>query len=102
MLLSDSNYISGVFTVGLGMNGLYSISGSMMSGGVSAHTTIRKNGEILVWLFTNKEFDMASQTISIALVQGDRIWVQTTNKASSLLDVYNTFSVVKRQVPSTG
>ena len=77
------------------MGGVYSVSVSMMSGTVTAHATLRKNEAILVWLFTNKEYDMASQTINIQLVEGDEIWVQMTNQASSLFDVYNTFSAVR-------
>ncbi|VDI18351.1 Hypothetical predicted protein [Mytilus galloprovincialis] len=91
-LLDNRGYSSGIFTVLPGLGGVYSVSVTMMSGSVTAHTTLRKNGAILVWLFTNKEYDMASQTINIQLVVGDRIWVQMTNQASSLFDVYNTFS----------
>ncbi|CAG2257871.1 HMCN [Mytilus edulis] len=94
-LLDTRGYSNGILTVLPGMGGVYSISVTMMSGYVTGHTTLRKNGAILVWLFTNKEYDMASQTINIQLVEGDRIWVQVNNQASSLFDVYNTFSAVR-------
>ncbi|CAG2214170.1 HMCN [Mytilus edulis] len=94
-LLDNRGYSSGIFTVLPGLGGVYSVSVTMMSGYVTAHTTLRKNGAILVWLFTNNKYDMASQTINIQLVEGDRIWVQMTNQASSLFDVYNTFSAVR-------
>ncbi|CAG2214168.1 HMCN [Mytilus edulis] len=94
-LLDTPAYSKGIFTVPPGMGGVYSVSVSMMSGTVTAHATLRKNEAILVWLFTNKEYDMASQTINIQLVEGDEIWVQMTNQASSLFDVYNTFSAVR-------
>ncbi|XP_063441023.1 thrombospondin-1-like isoform X2 [Mytilus trossulus] len=94
-LLDNSGYSNGIFTVLPGMGGVYSVSVTIMSGSVIGHTTLRKNGAILVWLFTNKEYDMASQTINIQLAEGDRIWVQMTNQASSLFDVYNTFSAVR-------
>ncbi|XP_076109282.1 thrombospondin-2-like [Mytilus galloprovincialis] len=94
-LLDNSGYSNGIFTVRPGMGGVYLVSVTIMSGSVTCHTTLRKNGAILVWLFTNKEYDMASQTINIQLAEGDRIWVQMTNQASSLFDVYNTFSAVR-------
>ncbi|VDI18354.1 Hypothetical predicted protein [Mytilus galloprovincialis] len=94
-LLDTPAYSKGIFSVLPGMGGIYSVSVTMMSGSVTGHTTLRKNGDILVWLFTNKEYDMASQTITIQLVEGDKIWVQMTNQASSLFDVYNTFSAVR-------
>ncbi|VDI17779.1 Hypothetical predicted protein [Mytilus galloprovincialis] len=94
-LLDTRGYSNGIFTVLPGMGGVYLVSATMMSGSVTGHTTLRKNGAILVWLFTNNEYDMASQTINIHLVEGDRIWVQMTNQASSLFDVYNTFSAVR-------
>ncbi|CAG2249589.1 THBS1 [Mytilus edulis] len=94
-LLDNSGYSNGIFTVLPGMGGIYSVSVTIMSGSVTGHTTLRKNGAILVWLFTYKEYDMASQTINIQLAEGDRIWVQMTNQASSLFDVYNTFSAIR-------
>ncbi|VDI30050.1 Hypothetical predicted protein [Mytilus galloprovincialis] len=94
-LLNNSGYSNGIFTVLPGMGGVYLVSVTMMSGSVTGHTTLRKNGAIYVWLFTNKEYDMASQTINIQLAEGDRIWVQMTNQASSLFDVYNTFSAIR-------
>ncbi|XP_063442572.1 thrombospondin-1-like [Mytilus trossulus] len=66
-LLDTRGYSNGIFTVLPGMGGVYSVSVTMMSGSVTGHTTLRKNGDILVWLFTNKEYDMASQTINIHL-----------------------------------
>ncbi|VDI15734.1 Hypothetical predicted protein [Mytilus galloprovincialis] len=84
--------ITGIFTVGNELGGVYSVSVSMMSGRVPAHTTIMKNGELLVWLFTNNSYDMASQSITVELSAGDKVWVQIANSGSSLFSVYNTFS----------
>ncbi|CAC5388710.1 C1QL [Mytilus coruscus] len=66
---------TGIFTVET--PGVYSVSTSMI-GGIRQCTlaTLRKNGNILVWLFTGPKWDMASQTIYIAMVKGDKIWVQ--------------------------
>ncbi|XP_063398905.1 collagen alpha-1(X) chain-like [Mytilus trossulus] len=86
---------TGIFTVGNGLAGVYWMSVSMMSGLVPAHTTIMKNGEILVWLFTNNSYDMATQSITVELSAGDKIWVQIANSGSSLFSVYNTFSAFK-------
>lgn len=83
---------TGIFTVD--MDGFYSISVTMMSGLVTAHTTLRKNGAILTWLYTNNNYNMASQTVNLQLLANDTIWVQMNNKASRLFDVYNTFSAV--------
>ncbi|VDI18353.1 Hypothetical predicted protein [Mytilus galloprovincialis] len=94
-LLDNRGYSNSIFTVPPGMGGVYLVSVTMMSGTVTGHTTLRKNGAILVWLFTNIEYDMASLTINIQLVEGGRIWIQMNNQASSLFDVYNTFSAVR-------
>lgn len=90
--LNDYSPTTGIFTVGDGLGGVYSVSVSMMSGRIPAHTTIMKNGEIVVWLFTNNSYDMASQSITIELSSGDKLWVQIANSGSSLFSVYNTFS----------
>ncbi|VDI60719.1 Hypothetical predicted protein, partial [Mytilus galloprovincialis] len=97
MLCKDPGYksITGIFTVGTGMAGSYLVSVTMMSGTVTAHTTLRKNGDIYVWLYTSNQYDMATQTVCMQLEVGDKIWVQMTNQASSLFDVYNTFSAVR-------
>ncbi|XP_063410732.1 uncharacterized protein LOC134693756 [Mytilus trossulus] len=85
---------TGIFTVPTGRTGVYSVSVSMMSGFQSSHLTLRKNGVIMVWLFTSKDYNMASQTISVNLAEGDLIFVQM-NSGASLFSVYNTFSAVK-------
>ncbi|XP_063412926.1 uncharacterized protein LOC134695586 [Mytilus trossulus] len=89
---------TGIFTVpatGTGAgNGVYSLSVSMMSGTQSAHLTLRKGTTVLAWLYTNKDYNMASQTVNVNLVAGDMISVQM-NSGADLFDVYNTFSVAK-------
>ncbi|XP_063443408.1 uncharacterized protein LOC134723790 [Mytilus trossulus] len=98
MLCTDDgyNYHTGTFTVGTGKAGNYLVSVTMMSGlHVTAHTTLRKNGAIYVWLYTGYHYDMATQTVCMKLADGDKIWVQMNNKASSLFDVYNTFTAVR-------
>nr|CBX41697.1 putative C1q domain containing protein MgC1q48 [Mytilus galloprovincialis] len=94
VLLADPGYnsASGVFTAP--MNGTYSVSVTMMSGLVTAHLTLRKNTVTYVWLYTGNEYDMATQNVNMNLVIGDQIWVQMTNRATYLFDVYNTFSAV--------
>ncbi|XP_071151366.1 uncharacterized protein [Mytilus edulis] len=89
------NHYTGIFTVGEGKAGNYLVSVTMMSGFVTAHTTLRKNGAIYVWLYTGNQYDMATQTVCMELEEGDTIWVQMNNKASSLFDVYNTFTAVR-------
>ena len=66
----------------------------MMSGTFTAHTTLRKNGIIMVWLYTGNQYDMASQTINCDLVEGDVLCVQMQS-GSSLFSVYNTFTAVR-------
>ena len=97
MLCTDAgyNHYTGIFTVGAGKAGNYLVSVTMMSGLVTAHTTLRKNGAIYVWLYTGNQYDMATQTVCMELAEGDTIWVQMNNKASSLFDVYNTFTAVR-------
>lgn len=85
---------TGIFTVPTGQAGVYSVSVSMMSGDQPSHLTLRKDGVALVWLFTSKDNNMASQTINVNLAEGDLIFVQM-NSGSSLFSVYNTFSAVK-------
>ncbi|VDI25497.1 Hypothetical predicted protein [Mytilus galloprovincialis] len=93
--LNEYNPTTGIFTIGERLDGVYPLSVSMMPGRVTAHTTLMKNGEILVWLFTNNSYDMASQSIIIDLSAGDKIWVQIANSGSSLFSVYNTFSALQ-------
>ncbi|VDI36604.1 Hypothetical predicted protein [Mytilus galloprovincialis] len=88
------NLGTGIFTVPTGRAGVYSVSVSMMSGFQSSHLTMRKNGVVLVWLFTSNDYNMASQTVNVNLAEGDLIFVQM-NSGSSLFSVYNTFSAVK-------
>ncbi|VDI29901.1 Hypothetical predicted protein [Mytilus galloprovincialis] len=90
-LASDYDPVTSIYTVP--RTGIYKVTVTMMSGLVTGHTTLRKNGEIVVWLFTNKEYDMATQSINLQLQLGDEIWVQM-NSGSSLYSVYNTFSAV--------
>ncbi|CAG2242997.1 CSMD [Mytilus edulis] len=88
---SEYNAATGIYTVA--KPGIYLISVSMMSGLLTAsHLTIRKNADVLVWLYTNNDYDMASQTININLAANDKISV-VVNSGSSLFSVYNTFSV---------
>ncbi|XP_063447257.1 uncharacterized protein LOC134726773 [Mytilus trossulus] len=89
------NNATGIYTVCPGMAGCYLVSVTMMSGQVMAHTTLRKNGGIYVWLFTGNSWDMATQTVCMKLEVADQIWIQMQNSASYLFDVYNTFNVVK-------
>ncbi|CAG2212644.1 unnamed protein product [Mytilus edulis] len=66
---------TGVFTVKT--SGVYSVSASMMTPpNKSSHLMLMKNGQILVWLFTGGPYDMASQTVNVALSGGDKLWVQ--------------------------
>ncbi|XP_063425329.1 uncharacterized protein LOC134708608 [Mytilus trossulus] len=97
ILCSSTNYAGGKYKAT--MAGNYLVSVTMMSGTVTAHTTLRKNGGIYVWLYTGNQFDMATQTVCMQLEVNDEIWVQMTNKASILFDVYNTFTVVKLPDP---
>lgn len=85
---------AGVFTVPANEAGTYSVSVTMMSGYEPAHLTLMKGTDILVWLFTDKTFNMASQTINVVLAENDQISVQM-NSGSDLFDVYNTFSAYK-------
>ncbi|XP_076071792.1 uncharacterized protein LOC143043296 [Mytilus galloprovincialis] len=85
---------AGVFTVPANEAGTYSISVTMMSGYAPAHLTLMKGTDILVWLFTDKTFNMASQTINVALAENDQISVQMKS-GSDLFDVYNTFSACR-------
>lgn len=94
MLLADSDYNSGSGVFTPSKNGTYSVSVTMMSGTVAAHLTLRKNGVTYVWLYTGNEYDMATQNVNMDLKVGDQVWVQMTNAARSLFDVYNTFSAV--------
>ncbi|XP_063422793.1 uncharacterized protein LOC134707167 [Mytilus trossulus] len=93
ILCPTANYNDGKYIVTVAGN--YLVSVTMMSGTVTAHTTLRKNGAIYVWLYTGNQYDMATQTVCMQLKVGDTIWVQMTNTASILFDVYNTFTVVK-------
>ncbi|XP_071172029.1 complement C1q-like protein 2 [Mytilus edulis] len=90
-LASNYDPVTSIYTVPL--NGIYKVTVTMMSGLVTGHTTLRKNGEIVVWLFTSKEYDMATQSINLQMQRGDKLWVQMNN-GSSLFSVYNTFSAV--------
>lgn len=90
-LASDYDPVTSIYTVP--HNGIYKVTVTMMSGLVTGHTTLRKNGEIIVWLFTYKEYDMATQSINLQLQREDKLWVQM-NSGSSLFSVYNTFSAV--------
>ncbi|XP_063397677.1 uncharacterized protein LOC134682000 [Mytilus trossulus] len=99
VLNSDPNYSGGIYTVPAGQAGTYLVSVTMMSGDDSTHTTLMKNGAIYVWLYTGEKYEMATQTVSMTLVVGDQIRVQMTNKASTLFDVYNTFTVAKIESP---
>ncbi|XP_071172030.1 complement C1q and tumor necrosis factor-related protein 9-like [Mytilus edulis] len=94
VLLADSAYNSGSGVFTASKNGTYSVSVTMMSGTVAAHLTLRKNGVTYVWLYTGNEYDMATQNVNMDLKVGDQVWVQMTNAARSLFDVYNTFSAV--------
>ncbi|VDI12462.1 Hypothetical predicted protein [Mytilus galloprovincialis] len=95
---SGYNPTTGCFTVVAGTGpagaGVYSISVSMMSGFDPSHLTIRKGSQVLVWLYTDKDYNMASQTINVNLVLADQICVQMET-GSDLFDVYNTFSMAK-------
>ncbi|XP_063442611.1 uncharacterized protein LOC134722907 [Mytilus trossulus] len=93
ILCPDNNYNAGKYKATVAGN--YLVSVTMMSGTVAAHTTLRKNGAIYVWLYTGNRYDMATQTVCMQLAVDDEIWVQMTNAASILFDVYNTFTVVK-------
>ncbi|XP_063443292.1 uncharacterized protein LOC134723665 [Mytilus trossulus] len=93
ILVPDANYNAGKYKATVAGN--YLVSVTMMSGTVAAHTTLRKNGPIYVWLYTGNRYDMATQTVCMQLAVDDEIWVQMTNAASILFDVYNTFTVVK-------
>ncbi|VDI58801.1 Hypothetical predicted protein [Mytilus galloprovincialis] len=97
MLCPDADYNkdTGIFIVGAGMAGNYLVSVTMMSGLVTGYTTIRKNNAIYVYLYTGRPYEMATQTVYMQLAVGDTIWVQMTIKASSLFDVYNTFTAVR-------
>ncbi|XP_071172028.1 collagen alpha-2(VIII) chain-like [Mytilus edulis] len=90
-LASDYDPVTSIYTVP--RTGIYKVTVTMMSGLVTGHTTLRKNGEIIVWLFTYKEYDMATQSINLQLQREDKLWVQM-NSGSSLFSVYNTFSAV--------
>ncbi|VDI22110.1 Hypothetical predicted protein [Mytilus galloprovincialis] len=69
------NTHTGIFTVAT--DGVYAVSAAMIGGkGQSTHYTLRKNGQEMVWLFTGPQFDMAAQTINLALRKGDRLWIQ--------------------------
>ncbi|VDI39328.1 Hypothetical predicted protein [Mytilus galloprovincialis] len=93
ILCPNSNYNAGKYTVTVAGN--YLVSVTMMSGTVTAHTTLMKNTAIYVWLYTGNQYDMATQTVYMQLAVGEMIWVKMTNKASILFDVYNTFTVVQ-------
>ncbi|CAC5372583.1 unnamed protein product [Mytilus coruscus] len=83
---------TGVFTVKT--PGIYSVSASMMSGvDKTAHLTLMKNGKILLWLYTGVSYDMASQTINVALLEGEKIWVKL-ERGSELHADYNVFTAV--------
>ncbi|XP_071176365.1 uncharacterized protein [Mytilus edulis] len=93
ILCPNTNYNGGKYKATVAGN--YLVSVTMMAGTVTAHTTLRKNGLIYVWLYTGNQYDMATQTVYMQLAVNEEIWVQMTNKASILFDVYNTFTVVK-------
>ncbi|CAC5372585.1 unnamed protein product [Mytilus coruscus] len=66
---------TGVFTVKT--PGVYSMSASMMTPpNKASHLSLMKNGQILVWLYTGGPYDMASQTVNVALSGGDKLWIQ--------------------------
>ncbi|XP_063443251.1 uncharacterized protein LOC134723620 [Mytilus trossulus] len=93
ILCPNTNYNAGKYTATVA--GYYLVSVTMMSGTVTAHTTIMKNNNIYVWLYTSNQYDMATQTVCMQLAVGEMVWVKMTNRASILFDVYNTFTVVK-------
>ncbi|XP_063443407.1 uncharacterized protein LOC134723789 [Mytilus trossulus] len=97
MLYTDGVYNkdTGIFIVGAGMAGNYLVSVSMMSGTVTGFTTLKKNNIPYVYLYTRPPYEMATQTVYIQLAVGDTIWVEMTITASSLFDVYNTFTAVR-------
>ncbi|VDI22112.1 Hypothetical predicted protein [Mytilus galloprovincialis] len=69
------NTHTGIFTVVT--DGVYAVSAAMIGGPhhQATHYSIRKNGHEMVWLFTGPKFDMAAQTINLALRKGDRLWI---------------------------
>ncbi|VDI84061.1 Hypothetical predicted protein [Mytilus galloprovincialis] len=69
------NIYTGIFTVAT--DGVYAVSAAMIGGkGQSTHVSLRENGQVMVWLFTGPQFDMAAQTINLALRKGDRLWLR--------------------------
>lgn len=95
---SGDNPATDIFTVPVTWTGVgacvYALSVSMMSGFKPFHLTLRKDTQVLVWLYTDKDYNMKSQTINVYLAVDDQISVQM-EAGSDLADVYNTFSVVK-------
>ncbi|CAG2201410.1 BCS1 [Mytilus edulis] len=91
----SNSYSNGIYTVSRGNAGRYLVSVTMMSGLVPAWLTLRRNeAEIYVWLYTGTPWQMATQTVSMALGVSDRISVHMQSTASRLFDVYNTFTVM--------
>ncbi|VDI58799.1 Hypothetical predicted protein [Mytilus galloprovincialis] len=97
ILCTDAGYNkdTGIFMVSAGMAGNYLVSVTMMSGLVTGYTTLKKNGTPNVYLYTGTPYEMATQTVYMQLAVGDTIWVEMSFKASSLFDVYNTFTAVR-------
>ncbi|XP_063443265.1 uncharacterized protein LOC134723637 [Mytilus trossulus] len=90
------NTHTGIFTVKT--DGVYAVSAAMIGGpGQITHYSIRKNNHVMVWLFTGAKFDIAAQTINLALRKGDRLWIVLEGCAVLITHVvhpYHQFSAV--------
>ncbi|VDI09819.1 Hypothetical predicted protein [Mytilus galloprovincialis] len=92
------NPMTGEFTATVAGN--YLVSVTMMTGTVAGHTNLMKNNDpVYVWLFTGNQYDMGTQVVLMNLAVNDRVWVRMANGASTLFDVYNTFSAVRVPPP---
>ncbi|CAG2238132.1 C1QL [Mytilus edulis] len=90
------NTHTGIFTVKT--DGVYAVSAAAIGGpGQCTHYSIMKNGQVMVWLFTGPAFDMAAQTINLALRKGDRLWIKIAGHYVLITHVvhpYHHFSAV--------
>lgn len=57
----------------------------MMSDTQPVLLTLRKDGQMLVWLYTDKDYNMASQPINVNLAVCDLIFVQMNSGADLFL-----------------
>ncbi|VDI00492.1 Hypothetical predicted protein [Mytilus galloprovincialis] len=93
-LSMDINYNVATGKYKVPETGTYLVSVTLMTGTVSGHATLMKNG-VYVWIYSGNQYDMATQTVIMELTKGQEIWVEMAN-GHTLYGAYNTFTVVKQ------